>query len=158
IGKRKTRDFEARERDARRSADDDGAASDSGANCANHVDERPVPRPRCAYRFVAMSTVDGLDREVAKGVERDRLRAIATVAKDRENWKPSQEIRDVVDQNVTGAKDDRRLEDRVLDARLADHALDPRLVAVVRQIRVLPRLAHADVDDLPDAGRARERD
>ena len=71
-----------------------------------------------------MIAADGLERDVGERVHGDRLRAIRPVAEDGEHRQPPQKIRDVVDQDVAGAHDERGPENRVVDPGLPDGRFD----------------------------------
>src|ERR1700682_4560875 len=77
----------------------------------------------------------GLHRYLCEVRGEDRLDAVISAAGNREEWKPPEEPRDIVEQDVFDAEDQRRPDYRVRERRLFDRRLDHRLAAEIRQRR-----------------------
>ena len=148
VPQEKAGDLEPCQRNNRGRVHKRGSAANGCADRADDVDKSPVARARDSQGLVAMGAIYRADCELGKRVERDRLHTIIAAAEDREHRQPSQKEGDVVDQDVPASDDDRRPQDREVDARLADERFNPRFVAVIGQLRSIVSLADADMDDL----------
>ena len=91
--------------------------------------------------------------DLTKVTRENRLNAIISTPWNREEWKSPQQPRDVVEQDIFDAEDQRRPNDRIGKRRLPDSRFENRLAAEVRERRRLGRVGHADMHELADASR-----
>ncbi len=88
-------------------------------------------------------------------LDEDRLEAVVPRAEHREHGEAAKHPRDIVDEDVLGAEDDRRPQDGVGEAGLGDGLLDEGLAAEVGKAGLGGGLGDAKVDDALDARTAR---
>ena len=99
-----------------------------------------------------LRTLALFDGELGEVVDEDGLDAVLPVAEHAEDRKAAEDPRDVVDEDVFFAEEDRRAEDGVGQTRFPEGAFEHSLALEVLQREIFGGIRDAHVNDAPHAG------